>query len=1858
MRHCKCSWVVIAAWLLLALLLGSGEASAQQQQQSQQPKLNATSTVTTSAAASNETSPETTKCPPLTASEHLTITYSNSTNTGGVIIPLIASFKCTLGRTVDGATSSKCLRSGRWTHKVPKCIKVGLRVYESRSPSGGGAIAALSGRAPEIIAALSQSVSRDVEAMGFQVRNKGVQKAYILKRTVDVDSLVPSADHDVYLYNEQGVLRHHRGFAAPTNGRLRAVEWSTDSIVLAALRASVAERRLKDSNIVGFGLRHGRIFDGLLLGWHSFPFRTSKKMHSFILQHDVEEAIVEKGCFKAGNTTGQAPLRSESPMPKGIEMHRARMVCAALARNKNHRYFALSHDAKTCHSGRGNFDRYGSTTSLKERLESCAVTAAFAQELQQANSSWAQIAKVGASALKKGYFHTFEIWRALLPHQIIRNGGFEEDDYLVPRLNAATNNSLVKSSGSSSKGGRGKQHMQLGAVNGWYLSQWELSKNGHVGLATHGSPFLAHGQPIPDGQYVLYLKNGGSSISQTLYGLEVGARYTLRFHETFRRDWAPGMGLRVRLGDSHVIYQNSYISVPLWSHRAVHFRATATSMKLSFIATDAQVARLSPHSKLRRDAAILLDAVSVSQSGFSVVKDGFAGAKGAGRIAKIDASHPMLVKAFAEVVKAKAEAGNGGIGFRIEKNVVASFSNKHVSQALKPSKGSVVVFNNGTVVKDHTTHGFAAHLSMKEPSIVDAVAKIAQKVANSIGFTLNNDMHDGVQIHVLADTALPLEKAEGFTTFLFDDHITDLGCWAAPSNDVPLFPTVHPIRTGAVTKSSCARAAREEGHDYFAMQTIDGHARCLSGSNDKQDPEAKLFYAHGHSSGCNQRCHGTSDVCGGVGAASVYRLPLYTHVSRNGQASTDRVRVSHEALERAQLVFDEPGKVLFTTVDEKDLIRLRSVAKVAESGAANPEALVDAVVPPPAAPAKNWSHPLLYHFAGAQQYAVAKYSIQAPTLASDHPLTPSSWTFEGSNDGLTWTVLDKQEHTAFYTGHVRSFYLRNARSFHFHRFVFTENSGAEVAGVGLQGVQLFSRSGKVRFLRALYRFEDTKQVGWDSSYGNNDLNVYAVSDAARVDPTSFFGVTNNPWEIAVQSGSLRVSNPRATMPQFLSTDRSLRVPRGVPVSDGSFGVAFWFKVNSSEGTDRWNATSPAERPSSFGIMSWGKVDGRKPLNNLIALNDDFTQILNGFNGPHGSMLATPAPPKGASLEDHWHHYAVSYNQMTGSHRVWLDRQLVASRIYDNPRFHVEAQNFLLGVSRLGGLLHSDEFQGLLDDIAIFDGPLTTEVVAQLSRGQFDEYLPRSCQRLADEFQIEAGMTWGSANEAIKESYMRQRCFTKPTDCQTLSDQYGMSPISSGKAGYYARKQYELQKCASWPSILVKANTFAECPSNATMTRQGITSQESAQAICTNLGDSCRAFVWGGEFGDAKSGMRPFELRLCSVFLSNLRYAKGALISTRVSKYLLHADSQLKCDHHDLPSHTNVPSSIHARWLCDSTPGCVAYVWTGHQGKHLSEVKTIAKVRSKEVPTPNKLILCSSTHKGKIVSLPGSGYEVGEKLRSYVALADRYAPCSPVSALAIINGTHSSMAARRECDRLDGYNGSPMCMSYVWDREKGETRLCSSVPQRAVIFAPGIEVGLVAPKDCQEISDAYDVSWGEGWGVAPFEIKSLFHERQCETRPQSCQQLSDTYGLSPNVTAEIAAKVPGIIRDLWLRQHCLSYPWLSESHYLISESFKDLQRQIDGLDRKIERLEKDVKESKTASLIPASQRDQLLADLHKARDVLQQQLEVAYAKQVSELEPVLQRAAASKPTRHQTEIIHDIATGLIKSTLRAVGAEDE
>lgn len=103
---------------------------------------------------------------------------------------------------------------------------------------------------------------------------------------------------------------------------------------------------------------------------------------------------------------------------------------------------------------------------------------------------------------------------------------------------------------------------------------------------------------------------------------------------------------------------------------------------------------------------------------------------------------------------------------------------------------------------------------------------------------------------------------------------------------------------------------------------------------------------------------------------------------------------------------------------------------------------------------------LRYDFGSGNSKVIRNYALQpVPSNpgSSDVTAAPKTWTFQGSNDGSTWTTLDTQTNVAAWSAGEKRFYpITNTTAYRYYRINVTANQGATaflvISEMGMYGI--------------------------------------------------------------------------------------------------------------------------------------------------------------------------------------------------------------------------------------------------------------------------------------------------------------------------------------------------------------------------------------------------------------------------------------------------------------------------------------------------------------------------------------------------------------------------------------------------------------------------------------------------------------------------------------------------------------------------------------------------------------------------------------------------------------------------------------
>ncbi len=167
-------------------------------------------------------------------------------------------------------------------------------------------------------------------------------------------------------------------------------------------------------------------------------------------------------------------------------------------------------------------------------------------------------------------------------------------------------------------------------------------------------------------------------------------------------------------------------------------------------------------------------------------------------------------------------------------------------------------------------------------------------------------------------------------------------------------------------------------------------------------------------------------------------------------------------------------------------------------------------------------------------------------------------------------------------------------------------------------------------------------------------------------------------------------------------------PTEVPTGNESYTVAAWFQADTS--------SLPGDADPK-GIIGWGNYGSVRQVNALRLFQD------NGFRhywwGADLDASDAQVAGQGVDVDDgQWHHITATYDQLTGLRTLYLNGQLL---VQDSPGPNgATAANFAIGRTCTfcaGG----EFFDGLLDDVAVFDVALSADQVATVMGGDFSAF---------------------------------------------------------------------------------------------------------------------------------------------------------------------------------------------------------------------------------------------------------------------------------------------------------------------------------------------------------------------------------------------------------------------------------------------------------------------------------------------------------------------------------------------------------
>ena len=225
-------------------------------------------------------------------------------------------------------------------------------------------------------------------------------------------------------------------------------------------------------------------------------------------------------------------------------------------------------------------------------------------------------------------------------------------------------------------------------------------------------------------------------------------------------------------------------------------------------------------------------------------------------------------------------------------------------------------------------------------------------------------------------------------------------------------------------------------------------------------------------------------------------------------------------------------------------------------------------------------------------------------------------------------------------------------------------------------------------------------------------------------PTTPYGgqytsITNEVNEFKVGTGALKLdSGPLSGNATYVRADGDVVGP--TPVVN-TVCVWYYFKDISGDGSDTRNFIYETE-PTwslSFGIRNDNLEEtfGRK----LAQWHFDISTDGDYSNPPDGNITDNNAPPVDEP-NDGWHHAAVIWNNVTRRIKFYHDGQIWDDvAIPDVTEIPLNQTGFIIGNHRSGS--GSRDWDGYIDDVAIYDLELPASFIAGLYNGTQKHYEP-------------------------------------------------------------------------------------------------------------------------------------------------------------------------------------------------------------------------------------------------------------------------------------------------------------------------------------------------------------------------------------------------------------------------------------------------------------------------------------------------------------------------------------------------------
>ncbi|WP_344287588.1 LamG domain-containing protein, partial [Streptomyces synnematoformans] len=349
-------------------------------------------------------------------------------------------------------------------------------------------------------------------------------------------------------------------------------------------------------------------------------------------------------------------------------------------------------------------------------------------------------------------------------------------------------------------------------------------------------------------------------------------------------------------------------------------------------------------------------------------------------------------------------------------------------------------------------------------------------------------------------------------------------------------------------------------------------------------------------------------------------------------------------------------------------------------------------------PGNSRSSFALFYHAGLQRWVFNHHAADAPgnvtRAMADTPggVTVGEWThlvgsYDGHNQRIELFVNGQLAGQADVTG------LWDARRGLMLGATTNDGSPAHFLPGALDEVQLFDRRLNPEDVAKLYQHQ---MVGDDPSrpaVAVFDLDEPAgatrVSGQAEVVPATYQG--------GVTTGTPGVAGKAAA---FNGADGYAQIGhnRGTPFdSRRSYALAAWAKI------------TPGSHQGRKAVVSL--LDNQRPVVSLFYAADKDRWAVGGFDADTtDAQLIYAGQPEGAAHQDTWAHIVGVHDAVTQTITLYVNGNRIATADWTNARF--ADRPLLIAASELSGTT-GEYFPGTIDDIRVFDRPISTPEVQQL-----------------------------------------------------------------------------------------------------------------------------------------------------------------------------------------------------------------------------------------------------------------------------------------------------------------------------------------------------------------------------------------------------------------------------------------------------------------------------------------------------------------------------------------------------------------